>query len=440
MRAGTSAALLGVASSFMALTFTVGTAEAAGVTCKGRRATIVGTSGDDTLIGTRGNDVIAARRGNDVVRGKGGNDRICGGFGSDQLRGGPGNDRLFGGYGSDQLRGGSGNDRLFGGMDAWVRFEDDGSTTRTGDGLRGGTGRDRLVSGRDTRPAGQVSPDQILWDTAPRAVRIDMAEGVAVGTGPDTFVSRGVMIVGSRYGDVINGTSRRDRIDGGPGSDTLRGFEGDDEIFAEFCCSNKVPGRDEVWGGPGNDDLISHSGRDTLHGGRGDDGVADFGATADLLYGGSGDDTIVALIQEGSHPRGYFAGTGVDRLDLTTAVTPGATAVNGTWNMQNGRMALEGGPALSVTAASFQRARLSSGDEVSWQVIGTPADDELLAGGTAGTTFDALAGDDTFAGSFSADVFNGGSGTDRSLQMLDGVDACISVEILDAPDCELVTP
>ena len=67
---------------------------------------------------------------------------------------------------------------------------------------------------------------------------------------------------------------------------------------------------------------------------------------------------------------------------------------------------------------TFTSARLSSGDEVSWQVIGTPADDELLAGGTAGTTFDALAGDDTFAGSFSADVFNGGSGTDRSLQML----------------------
>jgi Ca2+-binding RTX toxin-like protein len=421
MRASVSLALLGIASSCMAMTITVSTAEAAVVSCQGRVATIVGTSGDDTLIGTPGRDVIAARGGNDVVSSKGGNDQICGGFGSDQLRGGPGKDRLFGG------------------MDAWVRFEDDGSTTRAGDSLRGGTGRDRLVPGRDTRSAGQVSPDQILWDTAPRAVRIDMADGIAVGTGPDTFVSAGVKIVGSRYGDIVNGTSRRDLIDGGPGSDTLRGFGGNDEIYAEFCCSNVVPGIDQVWGGPGNDALISYSGRDTIYAGRGNDLVADRGATSDLLYGGPGDDNIVALLQAPSRPRGYVGGKGLNRLGLTTVVEPDATAVNGTWNMQGGRLVLQGGPALTVTAVGFQRAELF-GDTISWQITGTPADDELLAGGTAGTAFHALAGDDTFAGSLFADLFNGGSGSDHSLQMLDGADTCISVEILDAPDCEWVTP
>ena len=87
MRASVSLALLGIASSCMAMTITVSTAEAAVVSCQGRVATIVGTSGDDTLIGTPGSDVIAARGGNDVVRGKGGNDQICGGFGSDQAPG-----------------------------------------------------------------------------------------------------------------------------------------------------------------------------------------------------------------------------------------------------------------------------------------------------------------------------------------------------------------
>jgi Ca2+-binding RTX toxin-like protein len=111
----------------MALTLPARTAEAAVVMCDGHPATIVGTSGDDTLIGTPGRDVIAPRGGDDVVRGRGGNDRF-------------------------------------------MTFADDGETERNGDSLRGGTGgtgRDHLVPGRDTRVAGQVDPDQILWDTAP---------------------------------------------------------------------------------------------------------------------------------------------------------------------------------------------------------------------------------------------------------------------------------
>jgi hypothetical protein len=54
--------------------------------------------------------------------------------------------------------------------------------------------------------------------------------------------------------------------------------------------------------------------------------------------------------------------------------------------------------------------------------------------------FFGLGGDDTFRGSGSGDTFNGGSGTDHSLGMGDGDDTCISVEILDKPDCEHVTP
>jgi hypothetical protein len=40
--------------------------------CNGRRATIIGTPGDDPIDGTVGNDVIAGLGGNDVVDGKGG--------------------------------------------------------------------------------------------------------------------------------------------------------------------------------------------------------------------------------------------------------------------------------------------------------------------------------------------------------------------------------
>src|SRR2546429_6102587 len=52
---------------------------AAGTTCNGLTATIVGTTGNDTLVGTAGNDVIAALAGDDTIDGAGGNDVICGG-------------------------------------------------------------------------------------------------------------------------------------------------------------------------------------------------------------------------------------------------------------------------------------------------------------------------------------------------------------------------
>ena len=72
--------------------------------CRGRVATLVGTSGRDTLRGTAGPDVIAGLGGNDVINGRGGNDVLCGGPGRDTLRGGPGRDRVSGGPGRDDSR------------------------------------------------------------------------------------------------------------------------------------------------------------------------------------------------------------------------------------------------------------------------------------------------------------------------------------------------
>jgi Ca2+-binding RTX toxin-like protein len=84
-------------------------------TCKGKPATIVGTSGKDVLRGTDGRDVIAGLGGNDTLSGLAGNDLICGGKGNDTLKGGKGNDTLIGGANVDRLFGGAGTDHLFGG-------------------------------------------------------------------------------------------------------------------------------------------------------------------------------------------------------------------------------------------------------------------------------------------------------------------------------------
>jgi Tol biopolymer transport system component len=82
--------------------------------CKGRPATIIGTSGAETLTGTTGNDVIAAGGGRDSVRAGGGNDLVCGGDGSDKLSGQAGADKLLGEAGKDRLTGGGGKDRCVG--------------------------------------------------------------------------------------------------------------------------------------------------------------------------------------------------------------------------------------------------------------------------------------------------------------------------------------
>jgi poly-gamma-glutamate capsule biosynthesis protein CapA/YwtB (metallophosphatase superfamily) len=72
-----------------------------GVTCGGRRASIVGTTGDDHIVGTDGDDVIVAGDGDDVVEAGAGDDIVCGGPGDDTIEGGPGDDRLFDGKWDD---------------------------------------------------------------------------------------------------------------------------------------------------------------------------------------------------------------------------------------------------------------------------------------------------------------------------------------------------
>jgi RTX calcium-binding nonapeptide repeat (4 copies)/LVIVD repeat len=83
--------------------------------CKGKEATIVGTSGKDNLSGTGGNDIIAALGGNDAVNGKGGKDTVCAGGGKDKVKGKGGNDKLFGQAQNDSLNGGGGSDSCVGG-------------------------------------------------------------------------------------------------------------------------------------------------------------------------------------------------------------------------------------------------------------------------------------------------------------------------------------
>jgi uncharacterized repeat protein (TIGR01451 family) len=117
-------------------------------TCRGKSATLSGTSGPDRLHGGPGPDVIVSGRGEDVVRGGKGNDLICGKRGDDLIFGGAGRDVLAGGMGSDRMYGGADSDRLFGGLgfDALFGGSRDGGPQKPGviDRCNGGESEDNL--------------------------------------------------------------------------------------------------------------------------------------------------------------------------------------------------------------------------------------------------------------------------------------------------------
>ena len=116
VRAKTILASAGVLAVILSSLLVVGSSAGTGSRqCLGRKATILGTSGNDVIYGTDGSDVIVGGKGRDEIHGLGGDDFICGEGGRDILTGGSGDDELSGGQGGDAIFAGSGDDFLTGG-------------------------------------------------------------------------------------------------------------------------------------------------------------------------------------------------------------------------------------------------------------------------------------------------------------------------------------
>ncbi len=396
-------------------------AHAAAVTCRGVRATIVGTSGSDEIHGTPGRDVIAGLDGDDTIYAGGGNDLVCGGDGAD---------RLFGG---------AGNDRLYGEKDLFHIADEDG-TERVGDTLNGGPGDDTLDAGFDQRPADNIADDTYSWDGSPHGVHLDLRSRTARGDGRDTFAAGTSVIVGSAYGDVVDGTNHRDRIDTGNGPDVVRGRGGGDFISVDGDAPGDGQQGDQVWGGDGNDWITSRHGQDHLDGGGGNDYISARGASNDVISGGAGDDDLWVEIGNKKGPQTYDGGPGSDSIQVNTdAINRRGAASTGTYNLATGRMTFTlAGRRTSLTVHTEQA--LLATRATSWIVTGTPGNDAVvLSQDAAGSTFNGHAGDDYFGGTDGNDTFNGGPGNDSSRMGL-GDDTCISVENLDGADCEHVSP
>jgi hypothetical protein len=162
LAAGT-AALLAAGSALFALP-----ADAAARASCPVRATIYGTTGNDTVNGTPGNDVICAGAGNDRINGRGGNDRVYAGAGNDKVTTLGGIDYVFAGSGSDVVDAGAGSDLIYG-DNPTTSLRDktdtgaDGADVLNGglasDSIEGGGGNDLIFTGGDgtSRPSASIT-------------------------------------------------------------------------------------------------------------------------------------------------------------------------------------------------------------------------------------------------------------------------------------------
>jgi Ca2+-binding RTX toxin-like protein len=163
--------------------------------CNGRRATIVGTPGDDPVDGTSGNDVIAGLGGADTIDGKGGNDFICGGGDDDTFLQGPAPD------GADVLTGEAGDDTV-------------DYSARAGDV--------------------NVKLDGKAKDGEKKEGDNVQVENVAGGSGDDK-------LTGDDAPNVLTGNAGKDKLYGMGEADTLNGSDGVAKNDSLDCGKDSLP-------------------------------------------------------------------------------------------------------------------------------------------------------------------------------------------------------
>jgi Ca2+-binding RTX toxin-like protein len=411
-----------VGASLAALVLTPpATPAAAKPRCAGKKATIVGTAGNDRIVpprGGKGVQVVVARGGNDRIKVGKGADVVCGGSGNDRINlgggpnkglggggndtitggavtdkkldGGTGNDTIVAGFGAETLDGGPGDDDLDGGGDADVLLGEDGNDVLTGgdgadqvtgstgnDTISGGDGIDKLRagSGNDSVDAG-ASPDTTVLGEGGN----DRIEG---GEGGDT-------LSGGDGDDEMDGGDARDTISGGNGDDAIDGGAGGDIAPGNLASLKGDAGNDVLLGGAGSDGLSGGAGSDRLVSGLqddfldGDDGddVLAGGHGIDDMDGGNGDDTLRGDVNADT----WRGQAGSDTASFATATPPGPT-----------------GPITGVKVDLTLASPTALGDEGSEtsisgieNLIGSQFKDELKGFSTG--TVDGGAGADTCTG------------------------------------------
>ena len=379
--------------------------------CHGRKATIIGTSGDDVLRGTPHRDVIWGGPGNDVIWGGLGNDIICGGAGNDLIHGGRGNDLLDGGPGTDRIFGDLGDDKVLGGS---------GDRDEVSGGL-----------GIDTVSGGPGDEDVVRGDYG-----YDRMDG---GPGKGDIASFATAVGGKGRERGVWASLKAHRAYG-DGHDRLYGFESlEGSAFADTLIGDK--GSNVIDGGPGNDHILGGGGHDTLNGGQGTDACkggpihiscgpekpldasgyvrvdpSPAGGGGLQVTGGPGPDEMTVSYDEASQTFGVSAAKGLAAgegcVHPPGTVTQVSCHVEGParWLMAdmgpgNDKLRVEG----SLAAVDFVRLAGGQGNDV---IHGGPEDDLIESGPGADRIYGG-AGDDGLIGNLPGPTYlYGGPGGD----------------------------
>lgn len=287
--------------------------------CLNRKATIVGTDGDDTITGTRERDVIVGLEGDDTITGRGGRDVICGSEGNDsiqgdgrlqgedgndtivvgtddplrsRLHGGTGDDRMVGGRGPDVISGATGSDELIGGAGVDLLVDE----SIEADEFSGGRGPDELEVGEgDDVIDGGAGSDFVTYGEATRGLNANLTTGVVTFEIFTQAVTNIEGLKATEVPDTIVGSPESDELWGGGGVDTIDGGDGNDYINGGDGGSFIVggDGDDQIFTRERPDDISGGSGRDLIYAGGGDDLMIDGGPDDDVVFAGGGNDSVV---------------------------------------------------------------------------------------------------------------------------------------------------
>ncbi len=257
---------------------------------------------------------------------------------------------------------------------------------------------------------------------------------IYVGGSPDPGPTPGGGGTGGSVGvigTIMMGTAAGDTIDGGGGSQTIFGMDGDDliiggrDLLASRDINNTIPvaslpdqtesddAADALYGGRGNDTIMGGAGNDTLDGGDGDD-VLRGQAGADVFRGGAGSDTVDYSME-----------------------SPFQLLVNLELNIASG------GTGSGDTFFGIENL-IGSDDRID-RFIGTSADNhfwgqgggdyfngrdgnDILDGGRDGDILYGEGGNDTIIGGTGQDYMNGGAGIDTVVYT--GSFAGVTVDLL----------
>jgi Ca2+-binding RTX toxin-like protein len=208
--------------------------------------------------------------------------------------------------------------------------------------------------------------------------------------------------------DQVRGGRGDDEIYGEGDNDRLLGEDGNDEIYGGY-------GKDTLDGGNGNDSVFGEQGQDTLLGGAGND-YMDGGLLNDSMSGGAGNDTYI-VDNAGDIINDLGATSDVDVVQVIQTISYTLPA-----NIENAAITASGNGNL--TGNALNNGLTGNADK---NILDGGTGNDKLDGGSGADSLWGGVGNDALLGGAGNDTMRGGEGVDLADFAAAGVDITIDL-------------